>query len=451
MKKHNICLLTAMVITAAAYTSAHAQVQNVVVTDGTSAACFDQTGAATCPALDLTQGAGVELYAEDAAGSLSSVHVRPNQANIKSQSSAGFSQTTYTPTMVLSGADNGTTQSVMAITPTQIQLSADKGASTLIVNSTGTAITGVLSATGASTLNGINNQSAGITNAGLVSGVTAGTVSATSTEAINGSQLFTTNTNVATAQTTADTALANAATVQTTANTALTNAAAAQTTANTALTNAAAAQTTADSALTNSATALTTANTALTTADAAMTKAGSAMDGVSLVQESVHFVAQKAVAAQSTANTALTNAATAQTTADTALTSAQSAKTLATTANTNAATALTTANEVKTTVAGFDGRISALENTVNNYNNHINSVEKTASRGVAIAMAAASIPPLEAGKKLGVGVGVGHYNGENAFSLALGARVSDSVQLRFNLGTGGNGKAAVGAGGMYSW
>ncbi|MFW2079324.1 hypothetical protein ACG94X_16805, partial [Acinetobacter sp. ULE_I010] len=77
-------------------------------------------------------------------------------------------------------------------------------------------------------------------------------VASGSKEAVNGGQLFTTNTNVSTAQTTANNALTNAATAdgkavaaQTTANNALANAAtadgkavAAQTTANSALTEA---------------------------------------------------------------------------------------------------------------------------------------------------------------------------------------------------------------------
>ncbi|MFX6085775.1 hypothetical protein ABTF32_19565, partial [Acinetobacter baumannii] len=79
--------------------------------------------------------------------------------------------------------------------------------------------------TGASNLNGganLNNQK--ITN------VAAGTVSSTSTDAVNGSQLNTTNQNVTTAQNTANTAVTNAAAAQNTANTAVTNAAVAQAT-----------------------------------------------------------------------------------------------------------------------------------------------------------------------------------------------------------------------------
>ncbi|MBM9552862.1 hypothetical protein JRZ81_18475, partial [Acinetobacter nosocomialis] len=64
-----------------------------------------------------------------------------------------------------------------------------------------------------------------------ITNVAAGTISASSADAVNGSQLNTTNQNVTTAQNTANTAVTNAAAAQTTANTAVTNAAAAQATA----------------------------------------------------------------------------------------------------------------------------------------------------------------------------------------------------------------------------
>ncbi|MEN8350420.1 hypothetical protein ABFP31_17725, partial [Acinetobacter nosocomialis] len=89
------------------------------------------------------------------------------------------------------------------------------------VDNSGLTITGGPSVTTA----GINAGNQKITN------VAAGTVSSTSTDAVNGSQLNTTNQNVTTAQNTANTAVTNAAAAQNTANTAVTNAAAAQATA----------------------------------------------------------------------------------------------------------------------------------------------------------------------------------------------------------------------------
>ncbi|WP_284080846.1 ESPR-type extended signal peptide-containing protein [Acinetobacter nosocomialis] len=76
------------------------------------------------------------------------------------------------------------------------------------VDNSGLTITGGPSVTTA----GINAANQKITN------VAAGTISATSTDAVNGSQLNTTNQNVTTAQNTANTAVSNAAAAQTTAD-----------------------------------------------------------------------------------------------------------------------------------------------------------------------------------------------------------------------------------------
>ncbi|MDP7776566.1 ESPR-type extended signal peptide-containing protein [Acinetobacter nosocomialis] len=74
------------------------------------------------------------------------------------------------------------------------------------------------------TVNGGANGPVKLTNTGLDNGgnkitnVAAGTISATSTDAVNGSQLNTTNQNVTTAQNTANTAVTNAAAAQATAD-----------------------------------------------------------------------------------------------------------------------------------------------------------------------------------------------------------------------------------------
>lgn len=75
---------------------------------------------------------------------------------------------------------------------------------------------------------------------------------------------------------------------------------------------------------------------------------------------------------------------------------------------------------------------------------------KVASGGVAVAIAAASMPALEAGKKFGFGLGVGTHDGRSGVAVGVAARVSESLQLKFNVGTGG-GKVTAGAGGLWSW
>jgi len=76
---------------------------------------------------------------------------------------------------------------------------------------------------------------------------------------------------------------------------------------------------------------------------------------------------------------------------------------------------------------------------------------RIASTGSAIAMAAASVPALEGGKRFGVGVGTGTYDGRSAISIAGIARINGTVQMKFNIGTGSDGKTAAGAGALMSW
>jgi len=328
----------------------------------------------------------------------------------------GFLRTRDTDAGTLAFYETDTTGTKMGYAENGVEVSTitSNASGNHILGNTG--LDGTLSVTGVSTLNGIDNQSAGITNAGLISGVTNGNVASGSSEAVNGSQLYDTQQLVATAQTTADTALANAATAQTTADTAVTNAAAAQTTADTALANAATAQTTADTAVTNAAAAQTTAAAAAT----------------------------EAATAQSVADTANANAATAQTTANTAIGNSAQALSVANSANTTALNAYGMAT-------ALSGRVSDLETNVRKLNDDIEHVDQMAGRGIAIATSLASIPDLEPGKTAGLGVGVGSYDGRNAVSAAFVVRANENLKLRVNGGTAGDGKFAFGAGGMLSW
>jgi len=491
--------------------AAQAQTAEIEVNDGSTATCYQAGGAAPCgfftrPTIDTLvddgagqsseintttastwietykgatrsslniAGAGTALESKDASigyaaaatqvGTSSITGLNSGQfvatgentsnqdSSIQLEGTTGFLRTRDTNAGTLAFYETGTTGTKMGYAENGVEVA------TITSNANGhqiignTALNGTLSVTGASTLNGIDNQSAGITNAGVISGVTKGAVTSTSTEAVNGSQLYATQQLVATAQTTADTALANAATAQTTADTALANAATAQTTADTAVTNAAAAQTTADTALTDAATAQTAAATAQTAAATAQTTADTAVTNAATAQTTAVAAATEAATAHSVADTANANAATAQTTANTAQATAN-------TAIGNSAQALTVANSANTTAlnaygmaTALTGRVSDLETNVRKLNDDIEHVDQMAGRGIAIATSLASIPDLEPGKTAGLGVGVGSYDGRNAVSAAFVVRANENLKLRVNGGTAGDGKFAFGAGGMLSW
>ena len=193
----------------------------------------------------------------------------------------------------------------------------------------------------------------------------------------------TANTTANTAKTTADTAISTANTASTdasnavtTANTASTNASAAVSTANTASTNASNAVTTANSAATDAATAVTTANSATTTANSAVTTANTATT--------------TANSAVTTANAAATDAATAVSTANTASTNASNAVSTANSANTTAGNAVTTANAATTTANSAAADAATAVSTANTASTNASNAVTTANSAASDATSAVS-------------------------------------------------------------
>ncbi|WP_298703925.1 ESPR-type extended signal peptide-containing protein [uncultured Veillonella sp.] len=239
--------------------------------------------------------------------------------------------------------------------------------------------------------------------------VAPGAVSATSTDAINGSQLYavannitktnvavgsnnltlgvndTTNTNGTIAYTvdlsqTAKTAIADVPTIKTNlastaavANQAKTDVATAQRTANTAVTNASTAQTTANAASTAAANVKITAEAASTAAAGATSKAEAASTVAATASNTATQAKTTADTAVTNANAAKKDASDAKQAANTANTNANTALQTANTANTNANTELTKAN---TAVQTINVGTSANSGTValNNTNSRLNLV-----------------------------------------------------------------------------
>ncbi|MGV7120460.1 YadA family autotransporter adhesin [Sphingopyxis sp. 550A] len=102
-------------------------------------------------------------------------------------------------------------------------------------------------------------------------------------------------------------------------------------------------------------------------------------------------------------------------------------------------------------VNAIRGRVDILESRVDQQSFDLRRIDRMAGRGVAIATALASIPPLSGDKNVGIGFGTGTYDGRFAFSFALIARAGDSAQFRVNAGTAGNGKIAAGAGATFGF
>jgi autotransporter adhesin len=88
---------------------------------------------------------------------------------------------------------------------------------------------------------------------------------------------------------------------------------------------------------------------------------------------------------------------------------------------------------------------------INSMQSQVNSVAKNAYGGIAAATALTMIPDVDQGKTIAVGIGTGNYKGYQA--VALGASVRITQNLKAKLGAGmapGNG-TTVGAGASYQW
>ena len=196
--------------------------------------------------------------------------------------------------------------------------------------------------------------------------------------------------DVATANTTANTAKTTADTAISTANTASTDASNAVTTANTASTNASAAVSTANTASTNASNAVTTANNAATDAAAAVTTANAATTTANSAVTTANTATTTANSAVTTANAAATDAATAVSTANTASTNASNAVSTANSANTTAGNAVTTANAATTTANSAAADAATAISTANTASTNASNAVTTANSAASDATSAVS-------------------------------------------------------------
>ncbi|MFN0184827.1 MAG: YadA-like family protein [Aquabacterium sp.] len=77
--------------------------------------------------------------------------------------------------------------------------------------------------------------------------------------------------------------------------------------------------------------------------------------------------------------------------------------------------------------------------------------DRKMSSGIASVAAMANIPPLEQGKTVALGIGVGHFNGMASLAIAGSLRVSPNASFRASVATNGSRKNVVGAGASLSW
>ncbi len=80
----------------------------------------------------------------------------------------------------------------------------------------------------------------------------------------------------------------------------------------------------------------------------------------------------------------------------------------------------------------------------------LNKLNDIASQGIASATALSQIPDLNEHQRMNIGVGVGHFNGQDAIAIGAKFRVGDNTRVNIGAAESG-GNATIGAGIGYGW
>ena len=94
--------------------------------------------------------------------------------------------------------------------------------------------------------------------------------------------------------------------------------------------------------------------------------------------------------------------------------------------------------------------VSQLNAVQSSLSGQINKLNDIASQGVASATALSQIPDLNEHQRMNIGVGVGHYNGQDAIAIGAKFRVGDNTRVNIGAAESG-GNTTIGAGIGFGW
>ncbi|MBB5447052.1 MULTISPECIES: YadA-like family protein [unclassified Paraburkholderia] len=87
---------------------------------------------------------------------------------------------------------------------------------------------------------------------------------------------------------------------------------------------------------------------------------------------------------------------------------------------------------------------------LNSVQQGVNALARQAYSGIAGATALTMIPDVDPGKTLAIGIGSGNYKGYSAVAIGFSARLTDNLKIKGGASTSGSG-SVVGAGIGYQW
>ncbi|KWC09739.1 hypothetical protein WL43_11575 [Burkholderia ubonensis] len=277
-----------------------------------------------------------------------------------------------------------------------------------------------------------------------VTNVAAGRVSATSTDAVNGSQLFATNTAIESLSTSTSMGLGSLSTSVTSLSTSTTAGLSALSTSITNL------STTVNNLNGGNSTYYKTNDPSGKPADAS--GQGAIAGGGGAVASGDHSVALgKNATASGTNSVALGSGSVASEPNTVSIGAPGSERRLTNVAAGVNANDASTVKQVNDAVAsGVSQANSYTDQRLANTNQAINDVARHAYSGIAAATALTMIPEVDLGKSIAVGIGSATFQGHAAMAIGVTARLTENLKLKAGVGLSGGGQT-YGAGMAYQW
>ncbi|RQQ94917.1 YadA family autotransporter adhesin, partial [Burkholderia stagnalis] len=284
-----------------------------------------------------------------------------------------------------------------------------------------------------------------------VTNVAAGRVTASSTDAVNGSQLYTTIQAINSLSTSTMSNIASLSTSQGTSTTLITSLSTSISRLSTASTGSTAHYVSVNDAGSQQGnfdnTGATGTNAVAIGANAIASQANSVAlgNGASANSDGGTVIGAKALVSGSNA-TAIGQGAAAMASGAVAL----GANSMATEANTVSVGAPGSERRITNVAAGVNPTDAVNVSQLGAVQSSVNDVARKAYAGVAAATALTMIPEVDAGKTIAVGIGSASYQGYSAVAIGFTARLTDNLKLKGGVG-GGSAGYTYGVGVGYQW
>ncbi|MBN3819057.1 hypothetical protein G3N57_21660, partial [Paraburkholderia sp. Se-20369] len=107
-------------------------------------------------------------------------------------------------------------------------------------------------------------------------------------------------------------------------------------------------------------------------------------------------------------------------------------------------------NQLNAVQSTLSTALSGQQAQINSLGSQLQQTDQMAKQGIAAVGAMASIPQLDRDSNFGMGIGTSSFLGQKAMAVNMQARITDNLKASINGGFSGN-QRVIGAGVLYQW